>query len=280
MPSPLTTKTGEIVPREETKPADKMSEIVRAMIPQIQQALPKHMTGDRMARIVLTAVRINPQLGKCTPASFVGCVLACAQLGLEPNTTLGLAYLIPRMNRKVSPPRLECSLQLGYMGMIDLADRAGVDCIAYAVRKGDLFTYELGLEPRMKHQLSEAPDREQQPITHAYCVSVSPSGLRKFTVLSHAQIEERRKRSPASNEGPWISDYEPMAVKTAVRAHFKWMPKSTERTAVLAQAAAIDEAPEIGASLLSAVDPLIRDALEANGLIDTEGEPAPDNSIS
>lgn len=276
----MTTKDGQIVPRDEPKQADKMSEMVRAMIPQIQQALPKHMTGDRMARIVLTAVRINPQLGKCTPASFVGCVLACAQLGLEPNTTLGLAYLIPRMNRKVSPPRLECSLQLGYMGMIDLADRAGVDCIAYAVRKGDLFDYELGLEPRMKHKLSDAPDREQQPITHAYCVSVSPSGLRKFTVLSHAQIEERRKRSSAGSDGPWVSDYEPMCVKTAVRAHFKWMPKSTERTAVLAQAAAIDEAPEIGASLLSAVDPLIRDALEANGLIDTEGEPAPDNSIS
>lgn len=273
MAAPQTTKQGEIVPRAEQKPADRMSEIVKAMTPQISQALPKHMTGDRMARIVLTAVRMNPKLGECTPASFIGCVLACAQLGLEPNTPLGLAYLIPRKNNK-NGGRLECSLQIGYMGMTDLADRAGVDVFAYAVRKGDIFEYELGMDPKMRHVLSDSPDRQKQPITHAYCVSVSPSGLRKFTVLTVAQIEERRARSGSAIDGPWVTDYEPMCCKTAVRAHFKWMPKSTEKTAILATAAAIDEAPEIGVPLLSAVDPMIANAMESQGLIETEGEPS------
>lgn len=268
MAGPQTDKTGQIVPRDDKKkPGEEMALIVQKMTPQIAQALPKHMTGERMARIVLTAVRMNPKLGECTPASFIGCVLACAQLGLEPNTPLGLAYLIPRKNNK-NGGRLECSLQLGYMGMVDLADRAGVDVFAYAVRQGDTFEYELGMEPKMRHVLSTDADRQKKPITHAYCVSVSQSGLRKFTVLTVAQIEERRARSASKDEGPWITDYEPMCCKTAVRAHFRWMPKSTEKTSILTTAATIDEAPEIGVPMLAAVDPLIADVMASQGLDD------------
>lgn len=281
MAAPQTDKTGQIVPRVEKRPGEDMAAIIQKMIPQISQALPKHMTGERMARIVLTAVRMNPKLGECTPASFVGCVLSCAQLGLEPNTPLGLAYLIPRKNNK-NGGRQECTLQIGYMGMVDLADRAGGDVFAYAVRQGDTFEYELGMDPKMRHVLSKADDREDQKITHAYCVSVSPSGIRKFTVLTLAQIEARRARSGAATEGPWMTDYEAMCNKTAVRAHFRWMPKSTERASLIAQAVAIEESADNGTPLLAAVDPMIAAAMERQGLddIETTGESVPDKSVS
>ena len=38
--------------------------------PQMEAALPRHMTPDRMARIALTQLRVNPKLFKCTPESF------------------------------------------------------------------------------------------------------------------------------------------------------------------------------------------------------------------
>lgn len=281
MAAPQTDKTGQIVPRTEPKPGEDMAAIIQKMVPQITQALPKHMTGERMARIVLTAIRINPKLGQCTPASFVGCVLSCAQLGLEPNTPLGLAYLIPRKNKK-NGDRLECTLQIGYLGMVDLADRAGGDVFAYAVREGDTFEYELGMEPKMRHVLSSTAGREEQKLTHSYCVSVSPRGLRKFTVLTLDQIEKRRQRSASPSEGPWVNDYEAMCNKTAVRAHFRWMPKSTERFSLLAQAVAIEEGAEQGVPLLAAMDPVIAAAMERQGLddIETQGESVPDKSVS
>ncbi len=277
MASPQTSKTGEIVPRsngtEEKKPAEQMALLIQKMTPELARALPKHITGDRMARIVLTAIRVNPKLAETSQASFLGCVLSCAMLGLEPNTPLGLAYLIPRMNRKTN--RQECTLQVGYLGMIELAGRAGVNVQAFAVRKGDDFRYQLGTDPLVWHIPSEAEDRETQAITHAYAVSILADGRRSFTVLTKAQIESRRQRSAAAQEGPWITDYEAMCLKTAVRAHFRWMPKSTEKATILAQGVALEEAPENGTPMLAAMDPAITTIMERNG-IDVQGELAPE----
>jgi recombination protein RecT len=271
MASPQTTNNGQIVPRTE-KPANKaetLAKLVNNMTPELARALPKHVTGDRMARIVLTAIRLNPQLAECTQASFLGCVLSCAMLGLEPNTPLGLAYLIPRKNNKKGG-QLETTLQIGYQGMVDLAGRAGTNVYAYCVRDGDDFRYQLGTEPKIWHVPSEAIDRETKPITHAYAVAKTPDGRSSFTVLTRAQVEARRARSAASTEGPWITDYEAMCMKTAVRAHFKWMPKSTEKATILAQGVALDEAPENGTPLLAAMDPSITEALEKHGVDVTE----------
>lgn len=276
MATPQTTGNGQIVPAtDKPKPADQMATLIQKMTPELSRALPKHLTGDRMARIVLTAIRMNPQLAECTQASFIGCVLSCAMLGLEPNTPLGLAYLIPRKNKR-NNNRQECTLQIGYQGMIDLAGRAGVNVFAYVVKQGDDFRYQLGMEPNIWHIPSEALDREAKPITHAYAVAVSPDGRRSFTVLTKAQIEVRRERSAAATDGPWMTDYEAMCMKTAVRAHFRWMPKQTERAVILAQGVAIDEAPENGTPLLAAMDPAVTEVMERHGLDvnETTGEVA------
>lgn len=269
MASPQTTKQGEIVPAKLSN-ADKMAGLIQKMTPELGRALPKHVTADRMARIVLTAMRSNPQLADTTPGSFLGCVLSCAVLGLEPNTPLGFAYLIPRRNNKRGGA-LECTLQIGYQGMVDLASRAGVTVYAYSVRKGDDFRYSLGMEPTLHHVPSEAPDRETQPITHAYAVSITPDNRRSFTVLTLAQIHERMNRSATPGDGPWKTDFEAMCNKTAVRAHFRWMPKSTEKMGMVAQAAQIDEAPENGTPQIQAMDPAIGELLASQG-IEAEGE--------
>lgn len=273
MSAPQSTNNGQIVPKDKpATPADQLAKLVQSMTPELARALPRHITGDRMARIVLTAIRMNPKLAECTQASFLGCVLSCAMLGLEPNTPLGLAWLIPRKNNKTN--KLECTMQLGYHGMTDLAGRAGTNVYAVAVREGDDFRYQLGTDPKIHHVPSELIDRETKPITHAYAVASSADGRTNFTVLTKAQIEARRARSAASADGPWITDFEAMAMKTAVRAHFKWMPKSTEKHTILAQGVALDEVAENGTPLLAAMDPAVTSAMEKHGVIDTDGEAA------
>lgn len=266
MAQPQTKPTGEIVPRAEPKPADQMIELVQKMVPQISVALPKHMTGERMARIVATAIRATPSLATCSQMSFIGCVLSCAQLGLEPNTPLGLAYLIPRKNNKKGG-RLECTLLLGYQGMLELGSRAGVTVFGYVVREGDDFKVKLGSNPEIEHVPSIAADRQSKAITHAYAVSVTADGRRQFTVLTKPELDARRARSSSPDEGPWATDYEAMCLKSAVRAHFRWMPKATEH---LARGIAIEESAETGQPLLAAMDPAIADALEREGLVEPE----------
>ena len=103
----------KLAQRQETaaaaKPGKSIAEWIVAMKPQIKKALPSVITPDRFTRMALTAVAQNPKLGDCSPASFCGAMLQAAQLGLEPNTPLGQAYLIPFRNKG----QMEAQFQLG-----------------------------------------------------------------------------------------------------------------------------------------------------------------------
>lgn len=267
MAQPQTDKRGQIQPRNSNgngKPPS-LAALVQQLTPEIKRALPRHLNPDRMARIVTTALRTVPQLADCSPASFLGCVIQCAQLGLEPCTPLGHAYLIPLRNRKQGTT--DCTLIVGYKGMIELARRSGMvsNVYAYAVRDGDEFRFQLGTKRLVHHVPSEDPDREEKPITHVYAVAVTKHGEPEFQVLTRAQIEKRRDRSRASNAGPWVTDYEAMCLKTAVRALAPWIPQSPE----FARAVAIDEAGEVGPQL-GELDDGVKSALLTSGVVSRE----------
>ena len=85
-------------------------DMVRVLEPEIKKALPSVMTPERFTRIALSALNNTPALQQCTPMSFIAALLNAAQLGLEPNTPLGHAYLIPYKNKGI----LECQFQIGY----------------------------------------------------------------------------------------------------------------------------------------------------------------------
>ena len=113
---------------------------IKAMNGAIARALPSVMTPERFSRIAVSALSTTPKLAECHPMTFVGAMMTAAQLGLEPNTPLGQAYLIPYWNGKTK--RLECQFQLGYKGMIDLAYRSGqiVSIQANVVYENDTFS--------------------------------------------------------------------------------------------------------------------------------------------
>ena len=260
---PTTDKTGQIV-KAPPDPGQHLAVLIQRLAPEIARALPKHVTPERMARIALTAVRMNQDLARCTEYSFLGCLLSAAQLGLETNTPTGQAYLIPRKG--------QCTLIVGYKGMMELAERSGRASVdpAEVVRAGDEFAYQLGTDRWIRHKPSEDEDRENRPITHVYATA-TVNGRPRFVVLTKAEIDKRRKRSPASNSGPWVTDYEAMAKKTAVRALCTWLPQSPE----VARAIALDEAPELGNSQSLSYDPAITDALKSGGLIEEHHDERP-----
>lgn len=275
MPKVQTSRNGQIIPQQRTKQAGvqvagegQLVQLLGTMGPQLARALPRHVTPDRMSRVVLTALRTTPKLHLCTAPSFLGAVMSCAQLGLEPNTPLGHAWLIPRKNAKLSARAGHdvylCTLIIGYQGQIELSYRSGLvrGVNAVVVREGDAFDYEFGLEPKLRHKPSSEPDREKRAITHVYAVSRMKDGEPLFGVLTRPQIEVRRARSGSPNEGPWVTDYEAMCAKTAVRALWRWMPKSAE----MARAQALEDAPEAGKPQSEAWDPDVQNALLEAGL--------------
>lgn len=229
-------KNGEVA----KTPVDKVAHMLASpsMQAQIKAALPRHMTPERLARIVTTEIRKVPKLAECTPVSFFGAVIQCAQLGLEPGNALGHAYLLPYGK--------DVQLIIGYRGMIDLARRSGqiVSIDARAVYEGDKFECRLGLDPHIEHKPDWAnPNRTMgDKLQFVYAVAKLKDGGIQFDVMSRAEIEGIRARSKAGNGGPWKTDYQAMALKTVVRRLFKFLPVSIE----IQTAVGLDERAEMG----------------------------------
>lgn len=193
-------------------------------------ALPKHMTPERLARVAITAISSNPRLLECTRESLALALIEAGQLGLEPHGVMGQAYLVPYYNGKTK--RYEAQFQVGYRGLIDLARRSGqiTKIEARVVREGDEFLYEYGLRPQLVHR----PDPTSQgEMTHVYAIAWLKEGEPIFEVMTRDQVEAIRRRSKAADSGPWVTDYEAMARKTAVKRLAKYLPLSPEAEAAI-----------------------------------------------
>lgn len=205
-------------------PAQTIHEYLKKMGPEIARALPKHMDPDRLARVAMTVIRTNPQLLQCNVQSLMGAVMQCAQLGLEPGL-LGHAYLIPFRNTKQNT--MDVQFIIGYRGMIDLARRSGniQSIYAHAVYENDEFEYEYGLQPALKHKPAMT---DRGKIIGFYAVAHFKDGGYQFEFMPIEEIEKRRQRSKAANNGPWVTDFEEMGKKTVIRHMFKYLPVSVE----------------------------------------------------
>lgn len=187
----------------------------------------RHMTAERMIRIATTEIRKVPALGNCDTMSFVSAIVQCSQLGLEPGSALGHAYLLPFGNKNEKSGKKNVQLIIGYRGMIDLARRSGqiASLSARVVREGDEFNFEFGLDEKLIHRPGE---NEDAPVTHVYAVARLKDGGTQFEVMTRKQIELVRSQSKAGNNGPWVTHWEEMAKKTAIRRLFKYLPVSIE----------------------------------------------------
>lgn len=219
----LIQKAQQQVAQRQISPEQTLNNLMKRMAPEIQRALPKHMDADRMARIAMTAVRTTPKLLECDQMSFIGAVMQSAQLGLEPNTGLGMAYLIP-YGKNVQ-------FQISYKGLIELATRSGQYKAIYAheVYANDEFSYSYGLNKDLKHVPSQQPEGE--PIGY-YAVYHLKNGGYDFVYWTRERIDKHAKQfSMAVQKGwssPWKTNFDSMAKKTVLKEVLKYAPKSIE----------------------------------------------------
>jgi recombination protein RecT len=52
--------------------------LIKQSAKELGQALPAHLNPERLVRIALTSIRLNPKLAQCTPEAFGQSVCACA----------------------------------------------------------------------------------------------------------------------------------------------------------------------------------------------------------
>ena len=208
------------------KKSMSIAELIKAMEPEIKRALPSAITPERFTRMALSALNNTPKLRECTQISFLAALMNAAQLGLEPNTVLGEAYLIPFKNKGV----MECQFQVGYRGLINLAYRSPqIQTIqAHCVYENDLFDYELGLNPNLVHKPAMDSRGELRCV---YALFRTSNGGYGFEVMSKSAIEAHAKqysKAYDSSFSPWQTDFESMSKKTVIKQVLKYAPVKAE----------------------------------------------------
>jgi recombination protein RecT len=202
-----------------TQRTELRNELVRYQ-PSIAALLPPGVNPETVITAALVSAANNTDLYNCTPQSIA---LACARIsqwGLVPGVT---AHLVPF--------GASCTAVADYKGLIDLMVQSGARKVeARVVRAGDVFEYEYGLQPTLRH----VPKSTTGAITHAYGVVTLARGEQQFEVMTVEEIDAiRQSKSKQWKKGPLPDWY---ARKTVIRRLAKYVPKASDRLArVLAE---------------------------------------------
>lgn len=241
--------TGEVTKQQlaAMPPKKQIAHLLEQRKSEISKMLPKHLTADRLLKVAQIAATTTPGLLECEIPTLVSAIGQCAQMGLEPNTVLGHAYLVPFNTKRKDPEGRErwvksVQVIVGYKGLIDLARRSGqiVSIAAHEVCENDHFDLVYGLEEKLEHRPAMG-DRGQ--IIGFYAVAKLVGGGYAFEFMSRHEVDAIKESSQSKGKyGPWKDHYTEMGRKTVIRRLSKYLPLSIEFQA----ATALDEMAERG----------------------------------
>jgi phage RecT family recombinase len=219
----------------------------------MEAALPRHMTADRMARIALTSLRVNPKLMNCSRESFFGSLMAASQLGFEPGIN-GQCYLIPYGN--------VCTLVPGWRGYLDLVSRTErASAWTEAVYEGDEFEYTLGTNPEIHHKRGKWAGKEAA-LQYVYAVGRIKNN--DFPIIDVWDIDKvwahRSKQNKVGDRHYSYAHPEMYARKIPLLQVIKYLPSSIE----IASASALDITASEGRQNLT-IDMALKGDLESGG---------------
>ena len=209
---------------------------------QIKNALPKGgLTTERYISACLTALAYTPKLMQCSPNSVLKALMESARFGLEPNSPLGEAHLVPFGSN--------VTFLIAYRGMMKLAWNTGmIKSLDFdKVCENDEFVYKKGREITFEHTPNMKGDRGE-PYAY-YAVAELKNGGFALHIMNKDEIMKHGKQYSKTFNGkasPWQTDFDAMAYKTVIRQLCdKKLPKATtEQSMLLNEAARIDDIPD------------------------------------
>lgn len=237
---------------------------------QLEMALPKHMTADRMMRLTLTEFSKNPKLQQCSSNSIFSSIIIASQLGLEPGVN-GQGYLVPYNGT--------CTFIPGWKGLVDLAQRGGRSSVwTGAVYEGDEFDYMLGDSPYCRHK--PCGEFDESKLTHVYAIGrVKDSEMPIIEVWPVRKVREHFKKTVVKALQPnhySHKHFEAYAKKVALLQVLKYMPQSIE----LSNAVDVSSAVEQGKGVTIEGDFVNVDTSQQDQLQDQNSQNSTQNEVN
>lgn len=204
-----------------------------AVMKKLNDVLGSEKKAASFVSSVISVANGNQQLRNANPMTILGSAMVAATLDLPVVPTLGLAYIVPYKG--------QCQFQLGYKGLIELAERSGqfkniIDEVVYEGQlvKKNKFTGEYEFDEDAKKSDTVIGYMARMDLINGFSKTIFWT---KEEVEAHAKKFSQAFRSGYSS--PWKSDFDAMARKTVLKALFaKYAPKSV----AIQQAVKFDQA--------------------------------------
>lgn len=197
---------------------------------------------------LLSVVTNNNLLAKASNESIMTAAMKAAVLNLPIEPSLGQAYIVPYGR--------EAQFQLGYKGLIQLAQRSGK---YKSINSGVVYKAQFISYNPLFEELEIDFAQPQDEVIGYFAAFKLLNGFEKVTYWTKEQAYAHGKRfSKSFNNGPWKSDFDAMAQKTLLKQIIsKYGPLSIEmEQAIVAdneteneKAAPIDVTPQEAESL-------------------------------
>lgn len=272
-------------PKKEA-PIVTLANLILAKKSTFQAVATAHLSPERLVKLGQAMLTRTPKLLECAKTiqgqtSLIVALTKCSQLGLEPNEPGGI-WIVPFDHKDKKTGQVlytEAQTIIDYRGAIDVARRSGQIAAVHAdvVRANDHFkppkvSTASPVLVEFEHQPAEG---ERGEIRGAYAVAKLANGQAHVSYLTLAEVSAYRNRSRAKDSGPWQSDWNAMACKTACRRMVNLLPKTPE-IQKLREALAEEEAIDAGEQVLALPPAGKAEAIKAK-LAEKNGKPAPDH---
>lgn len=184
----------------------------------------QELLRDNSPQFCSSLVQISQSwnLSKCDPHSVIAAAMTAAALDLPINPGLGFAWIIPYADK--------ASFQLGYKGLVQLANRSGQ---YHRINVTEVYEGELVSHNRLTSDLVLDPDKKKSDKVVGYAAYFRLSNGHEHaeywseeTVKSHAKRFSQAYKAQRK-DSPWFTDFPAMAKKTVLKSLLShWGPLS------------------------------------------------------
>lgn len=180
--------------------------------------------GQQFVASLLSIVTNNNLLAKATNESIMTAAMKAAVLNLPIEPSLGYAYIVPYKN--------QAQFQVGYKGLIQLAQRSGQ---VTRLNAGEVYESQYkGFNPLtedLEVDMTAIP-KENEKVVGYFAFMRLANGFEKTVFWTKERVQAHGKKysqSYSSKYSPWQSDFDAMARKTVLKHMLStYAPLSTE----------------------------------------------------
>lgn len=194
---------------------------------------------EKFMTLTLNAVKRMPQLLECDPKTLFGAIMVAAELGLEPNTNMGFAHILPYKRKfkkgNVWESVLEAQFQIGYPGWLEIMYRnPKIESIdSGVIYENEEWYFDKGKREPFSHTPLPPSERGENWVAVFAIAWLKDASRPKVIVLYKEDIDKIKALSQGANSeySPWNSTKDPflwMPRKTALKQLVKELPKTKE----------------------------------------------------